>query len=114
MAGNIITAKDNGATKYDVYSFAALAAGSASGERICLTKLNAAAKIQQGTLFSADACRRAAYLFFFHKDGAREKNRRTYCKNSFICRMIWRIVKKMRPTGEPLPDNHSNVNEGTR
>ena len=28
MAGNIITAKDNGATKYDVYSFAALAAGN--------------------------------------------------------------------------------------
>lgn len=28
MAGNIITAKDNGASKYDVYSFAALAAGN--------------------------------------------------------------------------------------
>ena len=28
MAGNIITAKDNGKTKYDVYSFAALAAGN--------------------------------------------------------------------------------------
>ncbi|WP_417916108.1 roadblock/LC7 domain-containing protein [Candidatus Electronema sp. JC] len=28
MAGNIITAKDSGATKYDVYSFAALAAGN--------------------------------------------------------------------------------------
>jgi predicted regulator of Ras-like GTPase activity (Roadblock/LC7/MglB family) len=28
MAGNIITAKDNGAAKYDVYSFAALAAGN--------------------------------------------------------------------------------------
>jgi predicted regulator of Ras-like GTPase activity (Roadblock/LC7/MglB family) len=28
MAGNIITAKDNGATKYDVCSFAALAAGN--------------------------------------------------------------------------------------
>ena len=27
MAGNIITAKDNGTSKYDVYSFAALAAG---------------------------------------------------------------------------------------
>ncbi len=28
MAGNIITAKDNGTSKYDVYSFAALAAGN--------------------------------------------------------------------------------------
>lgn len=28
MAGNIITAKDNGDSKYDVYSFAALAAGN--------------------------------------------------------------------------------------
>ena len=28
MAGNIITAKDNGESKYDVYSFAALAAGN--------------------------------------------------------------------------------------
>ena len=28
MAGNIITAKDNGKNKYDVYSFAALAAGN--------------------------------------------------------------------------------------
>ncbi|AVD72081.1 roadblock/LC7 domain-containing protein [Desulfobulbus oralis] len=28
MAGNIITAKENGKTKYDVYSFAALAAGN--------------------------------------------------------------------------------------
>ena len=28
MAGNIITAKDNGTCKYDVYSFAALAAGN--------------------------------------------------------------------------------------
>lgn len=28
MAGNIITARDNGASKYDVYSFAALAAGN--------------------------------------------------------------------------------------
>ena len=28
MAGNIITAKDNGSSKYDVYSFAALAAGN--------------------------------------------------------------------------------------
>jgi len=28
MAGNIITAKDNGKSKYDVYSFAALAAGN--------------------------------------------------------------------------------------
>jgi len=28
MAGNIITAKDNGRSKYDVYSFAALAAGN--------------------------------------------------------------------------------------
>ncbi len=28
MAGNIITAKDNGENKYDVYSFAALAAGN--------------------------------------------------------------------------------------
>lgn len=28
MAGNIITAKDHGMTKYDVYSFAALAAGN--------------------------------------------------------------------------------------
>jgi predicted regulator of Ras-like GTPase activity (Roadblock/LC7/MglB family) len=28
MAGNIITAKDNGASRYDVYSFAALAAGN--------------------------------------------------------------------------------------
>lgn len=28
MAGNIITAKDSGGTKYDVYSFAALAAGN--------------------------------------------------------------------------------------
>ncbi|MCG6929753.1 MAG: roadblock/LC7 domain-containing protein [Desulfofustis sp.] len=28
MAGNIITAKDNGRNKYDVYSFAALAAGN--------------------------------------------------------------------------------------
>ncbi len=28
MAGNIITAKDNGVSKYDVYSFAALAAGN--------------------------------------------------------------------------------------
>ena len=28
MAGNIITAKDNGQSKYDVYSFAALAAGN--------------------------------------------------------------------------------------
>jgi predicted regulator of Ras-like GTPase activity (Roadblock/LC7/MglB family) len=28
MAGNIITAKDNGRDKYDVYSFAALAAGN--------------------------------------------------------------------------------------
>ena len=30
MAGNIITAKDNGTSKYDVYSFAALAAGFSS------------------------------------------------------------------------------------
>jgi predicted regulator of Ras-like GTPase activity (Roadblock/LC7/MglB family) len=28
MAGNIITAKDNGTSRYDVYSFAALAAGN--------------------------------------------------------------------------------------
>jgi predicted regulator of Ras-like GTPase activity (Roadblock/LC7/MglB family) len=28
MAGNIITAKDNGTSKYDLYSFAALAAGN--------------------------------------------------------------------------------------
>ena len=28
MAGNIITARDNGESKYDVYSFAALAAGN--------------------------------------------------------------------------------------
>ena len=28
MAGNIITARDNGKSKYDVYSFAALAAGN--------------------------------------------------------------------------------------
>ncbi|WP_457572963.1 roadblock/LC7 domain-containing protein [Desulfolithobacter sp.] len=28
MAGNIITARDNGRSKYDVYSFAALAAGN--------------------------------------------------------------------------------------
>ncbi|MGL1930175.1 MAG: roadblock/LC7 domain-containing protein [Desulfotalea sp.] len=28
MAGNIITAKDSGVSKYDVYSFAALAAGN--------------------------------------------------------------------------------------
>ncbi len=28
MAGNIITARDNGKNKYDVYSFAALAAGN--------------------------------------------------------------------------------------
>ena len=28
MAGNIITVKENGKTKYDVYSFAALAAGN--------------------------------------------------------------------------------------
>ncbi len=28
MAGNIITARDNGVSKYDVYSFAALAAGN--------------------------------------------------------------------------------------
>ncbi len=28
MAGNIITAKDDGSSKYDVYSFAALAAGN--------------------------------------------------------------------------------------
>lgn len=28
LAGNIITAKDNGENKYDVYSFAALAAGN--------------------------------------------------------------------------------------
>ncbi|SDO81976.1 roadblock/LC7 domain-containing protein [Desulforhopalus singaporensis] len=28
MAGNIITTKDNGASNYDVYSFAALAAGN--------------------------------------------------------------------------------------
>lgn len=28
MAGNIITAKDNGNSRYDVYSFAALAAGN--------------------------------------------------------------------------------------
>jgi len=28
MAGNIITAKDNGESKYDVYSFAALAVGN--------------------------------------------------------------------------------------
>ena len=28
MAGNIITAKENGKTKYDIYSFAALAAGN--------------------------------------------------------------------------------------
>ena len=28
MSGNIITAKENGKTKYDVYSFAALAAGN--------------------------------------------------------------------------------------